>query len=245
MPKAKTKASIFRGRVARIVRSFTFLLWKVLRSFTFFSFKGFRCALSAPCGRVANAPFPELGFRWFLAVVGRSAYELDCCLCPGWVAPRFLSTYGVLLLLFKGFRGVLSAPCARVANASFLACLSSDLGGVWLFWDVVPTSFIFVLVQVLKTCYMYEKMLHVWNNFTCVEKMLHMWKIVTYVKKMLQMLSTIFLLDMLSSKLSKGSAAWAVALKSGSAVLCRRPIVSWRGVANSLQPLKASKPLSL
>ena len=34
---------------------------------------------------------------------------------------------------FNGFEAAVSAPCGRVANARFLACLSSDLGGVWPF----------------------------------------------------------------------------------------------------------------
>ena len=159
----------------------------------YFSLEGFKGALSAPCGRVANAPFlaclsSDLGGVWLLRSV---ADELHFCLCPGLVASRFLSTYcrgfqrcpfgtvwkgceravfGLPELGFRwclavsdplptsfifafvqawlrhgfcpptaanyfsleGFKGALSAPC-RVANAPFLACLSSDLGGVWLF----------------------------------------------------------------------------------------------------------------
>ena len=166
----------------------------------YFSLEGFKGALSAPCGRVANAPFlaclsSDLGGVWLFRIRCRRA---SFCLCPGLVASRFLSTYcGHLLLLrgfqrcpfgtvwkgceravfglpelrfrwclavsdplptsfifafvqawlrhgfcpptaaiyfsLEGFKGALSAPRGRVANAPFLACLSSDLGGVWLF----------------------------------------------------------------------------------------------------------------
>ena len=33
----------------------------------------------------------------------------------------------------NGFEEDVSDPCGRVVNACFWACLSSDLGGVWLF----------------------------------------------------------------------------------------------------------------
>ena len=39
----------------------------------------------------------------------------------------YLST--CLYLSFHGFEGAVSAPCGRVANVPFWACLSSDLGG--------------------------------------------------------------------------------------------------------------------
>ena len=67
---------------------------------------------------------------------------------------RLLTCYGPLPLPFNGFEAAVSAPCGRVANALFVACLSSALGGVWPFSDPWPTSFIFVSVQVrLLTCY--------------------------------------------------------------------------------------------
>ena len=68
------------------------------------------------------------------------ADELDFCLCPGWVAHalpmrlRFLSSdCAALSFSGNGFEEDVSDPCGRAANASFWACLSSDLGGVWLF----------------------------------------------------------------------------------------------------------------
>ena len=62
------------------------------------------------------------------------AEELDFCLCPGWVAPRFLSSdCAALSFSFNGCEEDVSDPCGRAANAAFWACLSSDLGGVWLF----------------------------------------------------------------------------------------------------------------
>ena len=41
--------------------------------------------------------------------------------------------YGPLPLPFNGFEAAVSAPCGRVANALFVACRSSALGGVWPF----------------------------------------------------------------------------------------------------------------
>ena len=103
-----------------------------------FSFNGFEEDVSDPCGRVANASFlglSELGFRWCLAFSHALPRNLiDFCLCPGWVAPRFLSSdCAALSFSFNGFEEDVSDPCGRVVNACFWACLSSDLGGVWLF----------------------------------------------------------------------------------------------------------------
>ena len=63
------------------------------------------------------------------------ADELDFCLCPCWVAPRFLSNdcaafYPSLLTVSKRtFR----TRVEGLRTHRFWACLSSDLGGVWLF----------------------------------------------------------------------------------------------------------------
>ena len=107
-----------------------------------FSFNGFEEDVSDPCGRVANASFlglSELGFRWCLAfshalpmslifVFVQAGLRMHCrcayVFCP---ATALLSFSG------NGFEEDVSDPCGRAANASFWACLSSDLGGVWLF----------------------------------------------------------------------------------------------------------------
>ena len=52
---------------------------------------------------------------------GSVAHELHFCVCAGY------------RLLICGFEAAVSAPCGRVANASFLACLSSACSGVWPF----------------------------------------------------------------------------------------------------------------
>ena len=108
-------------------------------------FNGFEAAVSAPCGRVANARFlaglsSDLDGVWlFFASV---ATELHFCLC---VQVRWLTCYGPLPLCFNGFEAAVSAPCGRVANARFLAGLSSDLDGVWLSRiRCHPTSFLSV-----------------------------------------------------------------------------------------------------
>ena len=95
----------------------------------YFSLEGFKGALSAPCGRVANAPFlaclsSDLGGVWLFRIRCRRASFLPLS--------RLGSTAAIYFSL-EGFKGALSAACGRVANAPFLACLSSDLGGVWLF----------------------------------------------------------------------------------------------------------------
>ena len=47
---------------------------------------------------------------------------------------RWLICYGPLpVFCFYGFEAAVSAPCGRVANASFLACPSSACSGVWPF----------------------------------------------------------------------------------------------------------------
>ena len=76
------------------------------------------------------------------------AEELDFCLCPGWVAPRFLSSdCAALSFSFNGFEEDVSDPRGRVANASFLGL--SELGFRWClaFSHALPMSLIFVFVQ--------------------------------------------------------------------------------------------------
>ena len=62
---------------------------------------------------------------------GSVAHELHFCVCAGY---RLLICYGPLpMFFFYGFEAAVSAPCGRVANASFLACPSSACSGVWPF----------------------------------------------------------------------------------------------------------------
>ena len=72
---------------------------------------------------------PELGFRWCLAF----SDPLPTSFIFVSVQVRLLTCYGPLPVSFHGFEAAVSAACGRVANALFLACLSSDLGGVWPF----------------------------------------------------------------------------------------------------------------
>ena len=100
------------------------------------SFNGFEAAVSAACGRVANALFvacrsSALGGVWpFRIRCQRASFlslrRLGC-------ATFFARLRRSFLVSFHGFEGAVSAPCGRVANAPFLACLSSDFGGVWPF----------------------------------------------------------------------------------------------------------------
>ena len=62
---------------------------------------------------------------------GSVAHELHFCVCAGY---RLLICYDPLpVFFFYGFEAAVSAPCGRVANAPFLACLSSACSGVWPF----------------------------------------------------------------------------------------------------------------
>ena len=92
------------------------------------SFNGFEAAVSAACGRVANALFlaclsSDLGGVWPFRIRGQRASFLSLCRLGCLPAT-------VLYLCLNGFEAAVSAACGRVANALFLACLSSDLGGV-------------------------------------------------------------------------------------------------------------------
>ena len=73
---------------------------------------------------------PELGLLWCLAFsdplptsfIFVSVQVIGC-----------LSATVLYLYFFYGFEAAVSAPCGRVANASFLACPSSACSGVWPF----------------------------------------------------------------------------------------------------------------
>ena len=107
--------------------------------------------VSDPCGRVANASFlglSELGFRWRLAFSHALPRNLiDVCLCPGWVAPRFLPSDCPAFLFCNSFEADVSDPCGRVANASFSGL--SELGFRWClaFSHALSMSLMFVFVQ--------------------------------------------------------------------------------------------------
>ena len=73
--------------------------------------------------------WPELGFRCCLAF----SDPLPTSFIFVSVQVRLLTCYGPLPVSFNGFEAAVSAACGRVANARFLAGLSSDLGGVWPF----------------------------------------------------------------------------------------------------------------
>ena len=106
---------------------------------------------------------PELGLLWCLAF----SDPLPTSFIFVSVQVRWLICYGPLpVFCFYGFEAAVSAPCGRVANASFLACPSfgtvwkgcerivfglPELGLLWClaFSDPLPTSFIFVSVQVI------------------------------------------------------------------------------------------------
>ena len=126
----------------------------LLRSFTCLSFNGFEGAVSAPCGRVANALFlaclsSHLGGVWPFRIRCRRASFLS--LSRLGCATFFAHLFAHLLRSFtclscNGFESAVSAPCGRVANAPFLAYLSSDLGGVWPF-RIRCRLFVFVQVR--------------------------------------------------------------------------------------------------
>ena len=76
---------------------------------------------------------PELGFRWCLAVSDPLPTSFIFAFVQAWLRHGFCPPTAAIYFSLEGFKGALSAACGRVANAPFLACMSSDLGGVWLF----------------------------------------------------------------------------------------------------------------
>ena len=91
---------------------------------------------------------PELGFRWCLALSHPLPTSFICVSLSRLGCATFCAHLlrSFTCLSFNGFEGAVSAPCGRVANAPFLACLSSDLGGVWPF-RIRCRLFVFVLVR--------------------------------------------------------------------------------------------------
>ena len=74
----------------------------------------------------------DLGGVWPFRIRCQRASFLSLCMlgCATFFAHLLRS---FTCLSFNGFEGAVSAPCGRVANALFLACLSSQFGGVWPF----------------------------------------------------------------------------------------------------------------
>ena len=98
--------------------------------------RGFqRCPFGSVWKGCERAVFglPELGFRWCLAVSDPLPTSFMFAFVQAWLRHGFCPPTAAIYFSLEGFKGALSAPCGRVANAPFLACLSSDLGGVWLF----------------------------------------------------------------------------------------------------------------
>ena len=104
-------------------------------------FNGFEGAVSAPCGRVANAPFfglPELGFRWCLAVSDPLPTSFIFAFVQAWLrhgfCPPICPPTAVLYLSVLTVSKVqFQQRVEGLRTHRFLPCLSSDLGGVWLF----------------------------------------------------------------------------------------------------------------
>ena len=90
---------------------------------------------------------PELGFRWCLAVSDPLPTSFIFAFVQAWLRHGFCPPTAAIYFSLEGFKGALSAPCGRVANAPFLACLSSDLGGVWLFRIRCRRASYFAFVQ--------------------------------------------------------------------------------------------------
>ena len=117
-------------------------------------FNGFEGAVSAACGRVANAPFfglPELGFRWCLAVSDPLPTSFIFAFVQAWLrhgfCPPICPPTAVLYLSVLTVSKVQFQQCGRVANAPFFGL--PELGFRWCLAvsDPLPTSFIFAFVQ--------------------------------------------------------------------------------------------------
>ena len=124
--------------MAYLLRSFTCVLFLRFRSCSFGTVWkgcertvfGFEAAVSAPCGRVANAPFLACLSS---ACSGVWPFRIRCQRASFLCLRRLGCLLATVLYLgfFYGFEAAVSAPCGRVANAPFLACLSSAC--VWPF----------------------------------------------------------------------------------------------------------------
>ena len=138
-------------------------------------FNGFEGAVSAPCGRVANAPFfglPELGFRWCLAV--SDPLPTSCifafvqvrlphvfCLptCPP-TAVLYLSVLTVSMVQFQH-------RVAGLRTHGFLAC-RSDLGGVWPFRIRCQRASFLSLSRLSWSTFFAYLIAHLLRSFTCL-----------------------------------------------------------------------------
>ena len=100
-------------------------------------FNGFEGAVSAPCRRVANAPFfglPELGFRWCLALPTSFIFVFVQVRLPHvFCLPNGPPTAVLYLSVLTVSKVQFQHRVDGLRTHRFLACLSSDLGGVWLF----------------------------------------------------------------------------------------------------------------
>ena len=65
---------------------------------------------------------PELGFRWCLAVSDPLPTRFIFAFVQAWLRHGFCPPTAAISFSLEGFKGALSAPCGRVANAPFLAC---------------------------------------------------------------------------------------------------------------------------
>ena len=93
-------------------------------------------ALSAASGRLGERTVFGcfgLGFRWCLVVSDPLLTSFISVFVQVRLRYGFCLPIAAIYFSLEGFKGALSAACGRVAKAPFLACLSSDLGGVWLF----------------------------------------------------------------------------------------------------------------
>ena len=100
-----------------------------------FGFFASSCSLGSvwkACERTVFGCF-GLGFRWCLVVSDPLLTSFISVFVQVRLRYGFCLPIAAIYFSLEGFKGALSAPCGRVANAPFLACLSSDLGGVWPF----------------------------------------------------------------------------------------------------------------
>ena len=197
----------------------------------FFSFMGFRLVTSPPCGGGFFAGFAS-GFRWCLAVLSPSPG--GCCFGRVWTRLRrvFCPRAGACFFSFMGFRLVTSPPCGGGFFAGFasgfrwcLAVLSPSPGGCC--FGRVWTRLRRVFCSRAGACFFSFMGFRLVTSPPCGGEFFAGFAS-----------GFRWCLAVLSPSPGgcgfgrvwtrrEGSAAWAVALKSGSAVLCRRPSHLW------------------
>ena len=194
-----------------------------------FSFRDSKGAISPRCGGRFFAS-SEAGFRWCLAVLSPSPRGCRFGFVRARLRDVFCLRTGACLFSFRGSKGAMSPRC----GGRFFA--SSEAGFRWCLAVLSPSPrgcrFGFVRARLRDVfCLRTGACLFSFRGSQrCYFATLRrpdlggVWLFWVHRREVAAFLCSALHLH---SLLTEGSAAWAVALKSGSAVLCRRPSHLW------------------